>query len=304
MKATDVEFPSDGHLCRGWHAAARDDRFAGTRGRPVVVMAHGLGGTADTGLAAFADEFCAVGVDVVAFDYRGFGLSGGGPRQSVSMQRQIEDVNSAIDAARTRPGVDPRRVVLWGVSLGGGHVMSVAAQRADVAAAIALTPLVDGWAAARLALRHRAMRSVARNTVAGVRSLVAKQRSADPVMMSVVAEPGTDAAINLDGAHRRYTSLAGPSWRNELDASIGFELLRYRPIRRIANVRCPLLVQIGDADRSAPPGAAALAAERTSAVVRRYDADHFDVWPGGVCFDHVVADQVNFLRRVFGDVPG
>lgn len=261
MKATEVEFLSGGHLCRGWHAVARDDRFAGTWGRPVVVMAHGLGGTADTGLTAFADEFCDAGVDVVAFDYRGFGLSDGLPRQSVSMRRQVEDVTSAIGAARTRPGVDPSRLVLWGVSLGGGHVMSVAAQRVDVAAAIALTPLVDGWAAARLALRHRAMDSVARNTVAGMRSLVAKRRSADPVLMSVVAEPGTDAAINLDGAHRRYTSLAGPSWRNEVDASIGFELLRYRPIRSAAKIRCPLLVQIGDADRSAPPGAAALSAD-------------------------------------------
>ncbi|WP_369830055.1 hypothetical protein [Mycobacterium sp. 1465703.0] len=41
--------------------------------------------------------------------------------------------------------MEPNRVILWGISLGGGHVITVAAQRRDLAAVIALTPLVDGW---------------------------------------------------------------------------------------------------------------------------------------------------------------
>mgnify|MGYP006137010195 CR=1 FL=1 len=56
--------------------------------------------------------------------------------------------------AKGLDGVDPGRVVLWGISLGGGHVVSVAADRADVAAVVSVVPLVDGLAAARLAVRH------------------------------------------------------------------------------------------------------------------------------------------------------
>lgn len=297
MRVNEVEFESSGDLCRGWHFVSDCGDFAGPGGRPIVVMAHGVGGTIDTGLQPFAEALCGTGVDVFAFDYRGFGSSAGLPRQSVSMRRQIEDYHAAVEASRALPGVDRYRVVLWGVSLAGGHVLSVAERRHDVAAVIALTPLVDGWAAAALALRHRDLASVARCTMAGVKSRISAARGGVPVMMPIVAQPGQDAAINLDGAYDRYTSLAGPSWENRVDAAIGFELLRYRPIRVTGRLRCPVLVQIGNNDRSAPSRAAAQAAAKAGAEVRRYDCDHFDVWPGAQWFTSAVADQQEFLTE-------
>ncbi|MEW5808730.1 MAG: alpha/beta fold hydrolase [Actinomycetota bacterium] len=296
---TEVEFGSAGLVCRGWHMSAVHDGLVGPAGRPVVVIAHGVGGTVDTGLRQFAENLCAAGVDALAFDYRGFGTSEGEPRQSVSMRGQIEDLNAAVEAARLLPGVDGSRVVLWGVSLAGGHVLSVAGQRGDVAGVIAVTPLVDGWAAAVLALRYGTLSSMVRCTLAGVRSRNSVARGGDPVNIPIVGPPGQDGAINLGDAYARYTSLAGPTWRNEIDARIGFELLRYRPVRVAASIRCPVLIQIGDRDRSAPPHSAAAAAAKCGAEVRRYDADHFDVWPGGTCFDGVLADQRTFLASVF-----
>ena len=70
------------------------------------------------------------------------------------MAGQLEDYRAAMSAAARLPGVDPQRLVLWGVSLAGGHVISAAAGRDDVAAVVALTPLVDGLAAGRHALAH------------------------------------------------------------------------------------------------------------------------------------------------------
>ncbi|MDG4666359.1 alpha/beta fold hydrolase [Mycobacterium sp. 236(2023)] len=278
---------------------ASHDQLAQTLGRPVLVMAHGVGATADTGLHQFAEMLCASGVDVLAFDYRGFGRSGGHPRQSVSMRDQIEDYHAAVTAARQLPGVDEFRVALWGVSLAGGHVLSVAAQRPDISAVIALTPLVDGWAAAVLALRHRTVSSVARCTLAGVKSRISTAQGGQPVTFPIVAPPGHDAAINLGDAYERYVSLAGPSWCNQIDAAIGFELLRYRPTHLASRIRCPVLVQIGDRDRSAPPQASARAAAKAAAEVRKYDSDHFDVWPGGTHFDEVMIDQQSFLTELF-----
>ena len=103
-------------------------------------MAHGLGGTKDSGLEPFATALAEAGLDVLAFDYRGFGASGGTPRQRVSMAGQLEDYRAAMAAAARLPGVDPRRLVLWGVSLSGGHVLAAAAGRDDVAAVVSLTP--------------------------------------------------------------------------------------------------------------------------------------------------------------------
>ncbi len=65
-----------------------------------------------------------------------------------------------------------------------------------------------------------------------------------------------------------------------------------------ARVRAPMLVQIADFDRSAPPYSALKAAMKARAQVRHYPCDHFDVWPGKERFDLVVRHQVAFLRRV------
>jgi pimeloyl-ACP methyl ester carboxylesterase len=268
-------------------------------------MAHGLGGTKDSGLEPFATGLAKAGLDVLAFDYRGFGASGGTPRQRVSMSGQLEDYRSALAAAAALPGADPHRLVLWGVSLAGGHVLAAGAHRDDVAAVVALTPLVDGMAAGRLAMRHHPPSALLRSTVAGVRSRAAGVRGGEPVLMKVVGRPGEVAALSLPGHYEAYTALAGPSWRNEVDAAVGLELGGHRPGKQAKHLRAPLLVQIADFDRSAPPYAAAKAAVAGRAEVRHYPCDHFDVWPGRDWFEPALAHQVAFLTHHLsaGDSP-
>ena len=293
MKWDEVTFPSGGVECRGWHFTGEGDAFASDAGRPVVVMAHGLAGTVDSGLAPFAEALAGAGLDVLAFDYRGFGMSDGQPRQTVSMAGQLEDYRAAMAAAARLPGVDPDRLVLWGVSLAGGHVLAAAAHRDDVAAVVSLTPLVDGMAAGRHALAHHKPSSMARSTVVGLRSRFGKSR-----MMPVVARPGELGALTLDGCLEEYLAIAGPTWRNEVDATVGLELGNHRPGKQARHVRAPLLVQIADFDRSAPPHAAAKAAFAGRAQVRHYPCDHFDVWPGKEWHEAAVRHQVQFLRNV------
>jgi pimeloyl-ACP methyl ester carboxylesterase len=297
MKRATVAFESQGVDLDGWHftGAARD--FDAPGGRPVVVMAHGLGGTKDSGLEPFAAGLAEAGLDVLAFDYRGFGASGGTPRQRASMAGQVDDYRAAMAAAARLPGVDPRRLVLWGVSLAGGHVLAAAAGRDDVAAVVSLTPLVDGRAAGVLAMKHHPPRAMLRSTAAGLRSRVSALRGGEPVTMPIVARPGEVGALALPGHFESYLAIAGPTWRNEIDASVGLELGGHRPGRLAKSLRCPLLVQIADFDRSAPPRAAAKAAEAGRAEVRHYPCDHFDVWPGSDWFDPALAHQLHFLRR-------
>ena len=290
---TEVTFDSDGVACRGTYLRATSDDLRGPDGTPVAVMAHGLGGTVDSGLLPFAEGLAAAGLDVLAFDYRGFGRSDGEPRQTVSVARQVADFRAALDCASALPGVDPHRVVLWGVSLAGGHVFEVAADRDDLAAVVSLAPIVSGTAAGRLALRHHRPADIARSTVAGLRS-----RFRGPVMMPIVGRPGELAALSLEGHYEDYLAIAGPTWRNEIDATVGLELGAMKSAASAARVRAPMLVQIADFDRSAPPYSALKAAMKARAQVRHYPCDHFDVWPGKERFDLVVRHQVAFLRRV------
>ncbi len=293
MKYDELTFLSGGVDCHAWHFTGEGDALATDAGRPVVVMAHGLAGTKDSGLESFAEALAGAGLDVLAFDYRGFGASEGLPRQTVSMAGQLEDYQAAMAAAARLPGVDPKRLVLWGVSLAGGHVFAAAADRDDIAAVVALTPLVDGMAAGKHALAFHTKSSMVRSTVLGLRSRVGKT-----VMMPVVARPGEVGALTLDGSLEDYLAIAGPTWRNEIDATVGLELGNHRPGKLADQVRAPILVQIADFDRSAPPHAAAKAAFAGRAEVRHYPCDHFDVYAGKPWHAAVAAHQVAFLTRV------
>lgn len=291
MSYTEIGFPSGEDDCSAWHFSAAGES------RPVVVMAHGFGGTKDSGLEPFAREFAGAGFDVLAFDYRGFGASGGMPRQSLSVRRQIDDYHAAIAAAKKLPGVDTNRIALWGASFSGGHVLRVAAEREDIGAVIALTPLTSGVAVSRSAAASRNIVTSLRWTLTGVKSRIAVGRGRAPTLMPLVSPVGESGALALDGAYESYTALAGPTWRNEIDSSIGLQVLGVRTTAAAKKLRCPLLVQIADYDQYVPAGAVAATAANGRAQVHHYPCDHFDVWPGNEWFDKTVTDQLTFLTR-------
>lgn len=298
MTPTELTFYSSGDRCSAWHFGG--EGFTGRAGRPVVVMAHGFGGTKDSGLQPFAERFSAAGLDVLAFDYRGFGASEGRPRQSVSVERQMADYGAAIAAAQQLPGVDRNRVVLWGSSFSGSHVLRVAAQCADVAAVIGMTPLTSGLAASRAAVAHRDVASALRWTLAGVKSRVAVAAGRAPTLMPLAAKPGESGALALDGAYDSYRAIAGPTWRNEVDSAIGMELVQIRTGAAAKALKCPVLIQVADFDRFVPANSVMKTAVQARAQVHHYPCDHFDVWPGHDWFDTAAQDQVKFLARTLG----
>lgn len=303
MTYTELTFYSAGDRCSAWHFGATGEEFTGPAGRPVVVMAHGFGGTKDSGLLPFAERFSAAGLDVLAFDYRGFGASEGQPRQSVSVERQMADYGAAVVAAQQLPGVDRSRVVLWGSSFSGSHVLRVAAQCADVAAVIGMTPLTSGLAASRAAVAHRDVASALRWTLAGVKSRVAVAAGRAPTLMPLAAKPGESGALALDGAYDSYRAIAGPTWRNEVDSAIGMELVQIRTGAAAKALKCPVLIQVADFDRFVPANSVMKTAVQARAQVHHYPCDHFDVWPGHDWFDTAAQDQVNFLARTLGRTP-
>ncbi|HVK28956.1 MAG TPA: alpha/beta fold hydrolase [Nocardioides sp.] len=298
MTATTFDFTSAGVRCAATH-------FAGADGAPVVVLAHGLAGTQDAGMFPFAEAFAAAGLHAVTFDYRGFGASdaaAGESRQVVSLAGQVADLHAAADAAKRLPGVDPARVVLWGVSLGGGHVVSAAAERTDVTAVVSVVPMVDGLAAARLATKHHAPGRLLASTGRGLASAVRRRAGRGPAMIPVVARPGEPGALTLEGAYEDYLAIAGPTWRNEIAADVVLELGSRAPARAAASLEVPWLVQVADFDRSAPLQAAMKAAFSGRAEVRHYPGDHFDLFAGKPFHEPAVEHALHFLLRQFPDV--
>jgi len=293
----EFTFTSNGTRCAAWHLTAAHDAFATERGVPCVVMAHGFGGARDTGLLPYAEGFAAAGLDVFVFDYRGFGSSEGSPRQHVSYRRQRADYHAAIAAARQIDGVDADRIVLWGTSYSGGHIVPVAVADRRIAAIISLTPAMDGLAAL-LAIVQRHPRQLVRLVAHGLRDGGHALLRRQPHHIPIVGEPGSTSVISSPGALEGYLALAGPTWRNEVCARTVLEVAINRPGRMARRLTTPILVQYGENDAVAPPSAAKRAATDAGryAEVRSYPVDHFEVYEGH--WQHrALGDQIEFLRR-------
>ncbi len=294
-----VEFASGGERIAAVHLTGAGDALADAQGRrPCIVLAHGFAGTVDSGLMPYAERFAAAGLDVLAFDYRHFGASGGEPRQLLSVPEQLEDYAAAIAFARGLEGVDPDRIALWGTSFSGGHVVEAAVADGRVAAIVAQTPAMDGVATLLHARRYAGAAILNRFTLAAIRDGLGAMRGRPPLMLPVVGPPGTVAAMSTPDAEPGYRAITGPTWRNEFAARFGLTAALYRPGRKADRLPCPMLVQIADRDAVAPPAAAQDAAWRATgrAEVRTYPIGHFEVYVGDA-FERSVSDQLHFLLR-------
>ncbi|MEX2252795.1 MAG: alpha/beta hydrolase [Thermoleophilaceae bacterium] len=303
MPREDLTFESHGERCAAWHYPGEGDAFAGERGRPCVVMAHGFGFTRDSGLEPFAEDFAAAGLDVLLFDYRNFGDSTGEPRQLIDWRRHRQDWRLAVGFARLLDGVDPDRIALWGTSYSGGHVIAVAADDGRVAGVISQSPAVDGLAALLAIGRYAGWPMLARFTLEGIKDAVGGARGREPHRIPIVGEPGELAALMSPDAMPGLKALAGPTLRNEYCARAGLFAVGNRPITRAGDLPCPILFQIADRDVIAPAAPIEKAAWNAPgrAEVRRYPMDHFDVYLDGR--ERLVADQLHFLRRHLALAP-
>lgn len=290
-----VSFHSRGVRCEAWWLPAETDALSNSGRAPCVVMAHGFAATRDTGLLPFARRFAAAGMHVLVFDYRGFGTSQGEPRQDVDHRRHRQDYHAALAFVRRRDDVDPDRVAIWGSSYSGGHVVVVAKQDPRVAAVVSQGAAMDGLKALFGNSTSEGPAKALRMVGHVLRDVATIVRRRPPHLITVVAEPGTDAVITGEDAEDGFLSLAGPTFRNEMCARgllrVGFN----RPVLAAGDVAVPALVVVAERDNVAPPSAVREAAHRMlHAETLSFDCNHFDIYVGEV-FEKSVARQVEFL---------
>jgi fermentation-respiration switch protein FrsA (DUF1100 family) len=116
-----------------------------SRGRhfPGVVLVPGFMSTADAFFPGFADELNAASFVSLTMDFRGFGESEG-VRGEVIPYLQIYDASNAISYLQSRPEVNPDKIAILGVSLGGGEVAYIAARDRRVKAVASMVLVGDG----------------------------------------------------------------------------------------------------------------------------------------------------------------
>jgi dienelactone hydrolase len=261
-----------------------------------VVMAHGLGGTVAAGLEPYARRFAAAGYAVLAFDYRHFGSSDGQPRQLIWIPTQLEDWQAAVRYAREHKDIDASRIALWGTSLSGGHVLTIASEDHAIACISAQCPGLDGHETAELGFRKMGWRSGVRMVIHAQRDLARSWLHQSPHKIPIVGKSGTTALMASEEAWNAMRALAPENYVNEACARIAIRGDKYRPVKKALHVRCPALLQICEYDEFTPVSVSEEAARSMGdlAQVKRYPINHFDIYFGEY-FDAAVGDQLAFF---------
>lgn len=271
---------------------------------PAVVLAHGFSATMDWIVPAFAETFAEGGLAALIFDYRHLGLSGGEPRQLIDSRRQREDLRNAVAFMRSRPEVDDTRVALWGTSLGGAHVIEVAATDPSIAAVVANVPAIDMFRG----LRGRHVPGHLRVGVVRVCKATASlmwAASVDTVRGALRLEPSYIPVYGRLGRAVFWDPSLAPlftdleshslSWRNEITPRFLFKAPRYRreTLRRLT---APLLVTVArDDEVISTRFIEKVVADAPRYEVRQYPVRHFDMYHGAIR-DQLAADHLRFLQ--------
>jgi pimeloyl-ACP methyl ester carboxylesterase len=285
---------ADRFLSQGLHCAAEWRRLAGVERPPVVILAHGFAAERSFRLPAFADRFVAAGFACFLFDYRCFGESEGEPRHWVDPDRHLADWRAALAHVQSRSDVDSARIVLWGSSFSGGHVLALAAERPAIAAVISQVPHVDGLATAA----GMKVSQLLKGTLAGLRdalgSLVGK-----PYYAPVVGRPGSFAAMTTEEVWDGWHAIVPPdsTWENRVLARVFLKIAFYSPGRHADRITVPVLLTAADADSITPADAAEKVARRIAdCEFHRLPTNHFQPYVGEA-FEQNVGLQLDFLRR-------
>jgi dienelactone hydrolase len=296
MRRVKVSFVSGTVGCAGYLFLPESQAGAGER-LPIVILAHGFSGTMDR-LVPYAERFAAGGIAALVFDYRSFGESGGQPRQVVDLPSQHQDLRAAIAWARARDGLDLDRVALWGNSLGGAHVISVAAHDPRIAVVVAQIPF-NGFPRQ---VEGRSTGAALRLFGAIVWDSIKGRLHLEPFYIPMVGKPRELAVTTTLEADRHLQLLRGGEvatrWRNQVAPRGLLQMMRYRPALDAARLQAPLLVCAAEQDRETPVETArALANAAPRGMLRVYPGTHFDFYTDPAIRERALADQLQFLHQ-------
>lgn len=145
--AEEVTFTSAGDAIRisGWFFATGSGTAA-----PTIVLCHGIW-TGRRECLPLALRFWAAGYNVLCFDFRAHGMSGG--RFTSVGHHETNDVLGAVAYLKTRAEVDTSRIGVVGFSMGAAASIQAAARCPDIAALVADSAYATFLDAARYSFR-------------------------------------------------------------------------------------------------------------------------------------------------------
>lgn len=279
----DIEFDADGVCLRGWlyqpkAAAGAEDA------RPAIVMTGGFGTTKEMFTDRFAEKFTAAGFIVLLYDHRGFGDSDGAPRQEINPWQQVEDFRHAVTYVSGLPGVDHRRIGIWGSSYSGGHALVVAATDRRVKCVAVQVPTISGTQAALRRVSGEAERVLLQRFAEDRRR---RAQGEKPAMIRLMGEAASDAVYRSQEAIDWYTAAYryAPGARPEITLRSVEHARAYNPGDYVSRISpTPLLMQVAERDDITPTDLA------LEAYSRALEPKSLRIIPGAGHFDVYIRD--------------
>jgi fermentation-respiration switch protein FrsA (DUF1100 family) len=239
IKAERITFRSEGVDLVG------DLRLAGTgEQRPAIALTGPFTGVKEQVTGTYAELLAMAGLTTLAFDHRGFGESGG-RRQHEDSQGKLADLRAAVSALAARPEIDPARIGLAGICLGGGYAIRAAA--AD--------PRVKAVAGIAGGYNSPARMAEAMGTD-GYRAALAAALERYDEYLPAVAPGGAEAAMSGDEPYAYYGTprSRSPHWRNEVTRGSLHSLMTFDALGAASLLAAtPLLVIHGRTDAYCSP---------------------------------------------------
>ena len=107
-------------------------------GKPVILYSHGNAETLAS-IRPLLQEFISCGYGVLAYDYAGYGFSGG----KASEKQVYCDVGSVYDFLTAVKKIPPQEIVVMGFSVGSGASCFIARKHPEIKALVLIAPFAS-----------------------------------------------------------------------------------------------------------------------------------------------------------------
>lgn len=263
--------------------------------RPAILMVGGWGSVQQALTSSFVKRFVDAGFAVMEFDYPSWGHSAGWPRQDINPWVRVRVADAALAHLKSLPQVDEYKIVLWGTSFGGGHVVDLAAEHPELRGAIIQVPMLDGLVTVQAVPTFRLMKFIAM----GVVDLL---KSGSRIHIPTLARPGEFGTMDRDRAWDALDiaikALDNNKYDNRVTARSLLTMAFYRPWTRLKRVKLPMLIVGATRDTVAPFVSGKVRGVRNPNLqVIEMDADHFDPYFDPF-FPQMLGHQLAFLKAV------
>ncbi len=293
----EVNFNSEGSELWGRHYCHPDGP------KPTVVMTHGTTATITMAVDQYAEAIFAAGFDVLLYDHKNFGLSGGEPRQEINPWIQTRGYRDAVTFLRVKHPDSP--IVLWGDSFSAGLALVAGALIEDIAAIVAQIP-VCGVALPQGPTDDGAL-EVMKDIFANGDVSGGPEQTMGPMSVVSSDQLNTPSLLTPIQAYRWFIEHGGrhgSGWENWATRVIPDTPVACNPYVTASSLKMPVQMMVGRSDEMVHcnPEVQRAVFDRIAGEKEfvEIEGGHFGLlWHPSAQFDEAVNRQIAFLTRVF-----